>query len=209
MTLQAAIVTLYIVKSYSTDIHGQSQKWYQNKKPHISSLYHEQHGFITHKGTNLLRGNQISESTEEDMPVLFIAVISGGSFIERRKAIRQTWMKDCSLRKNVVCKFFTDTLNVKGKSLPNATIEKLRQESAENNNDLVLLNTPSGRNFAIRLLSVMDWAEDNFEFDYFLRIDDDHFLCLDRLLYELPFRPRERLYWGHLHCTPGEALLLL
>ena len=39
-----------------------------------------------------------------------------------------------------------------------------------------------------------------FEFDFFLRVDDDYFVCLDRLLKELPHRPKHGLYWGWLHC---------
>ena len=44
------------------------------------------------------------------------------------------------------------------------------------------------------------WAVQHYSFDFFLRIDDDHFLCLDRLLYELPHRPKQSLYWGFIHC---------
>ena len=53
-----------------------------------------------------------------------------------------------------------------------------------------------------------------FTYKYFLRIDDDHFLCVDHLLHELPHRPREALYWGFIHCRPNvvrvdEAWLML
>ncbi|XP_020632220.1 uncharacterized protein LOC110069101 [Orbicella faveolata] len=68
--------------------------------------------------------------------------------------------------------------------------------------------------FAERLLQTMDWAFKRYKFDFFLRIDDDHFLCLDRLLYELNFRPKQALYWGFVHCHPkiirvDEAWLIL
>ena len=39
-----------------------------------------------------------------------------------------------------------------------------------------------------------------FDFRYLLRIDDDYFLCLKRLLSELPTRPKKNLIWGHFHC---------
>ena len=42
----------------------------------------------------------------------------------------------------------------------------------------------------------------NYDFDYFLRVDDDYFICLDRLLKELPHRPKS-IYWGWVHCIPG------
>lgn len=35
-----------------------------------------------------------------------------------------------------------------------------------------------------------------------MRIDDDHFLCVDRLLRELRDRPKNGLYWGFVHCQP-------
>lgn len=60
----------------------------------------------------------------------------------------------------------------------------------------------------------MEWSLQRHKFDFFLRIDDDHFLCLDRLLYELNFRPKQALYWGFVHCRPkivrvDEAWLIL
>ena len=42
-----------------------------------------------------------------------------------------------------------------------------------------------------------------FDFRYLLRIDDDYFLCLKRLLLELPTRPKKNLIWGYFHCQAG------
>lgn len=68
--------------------------------------------------------------------------------------------------------------------------------------------------FAARLLWILQWVSSRNNFQYFLRIDDDHFLCLERLLAELPFRPTRALYWGFVHCKPtlvrvDEAWLIL
>ncbi len=49
---------------------------------------------------------------------------------------------------------------------------------------------------------MLKWVKDNYVFDFFLRIDDDQFLCLDRLVGELRFRPKTSLYWGFIHCYP-------
>lgn len=57
-----------------------------------------------------------------------------------------------------------------------------------------------GNNFSLRLLWMFKWIAKHQTFDFFLRIDDDHFLCLDRLLFELPSRPKQSLYWGFVHC---------
>eukprot|EP00794_Sanderia_malayensis_P009818 gene9818-10825_t len=136
-------------------------------------------------------------------PRLFVAILSAQNYSSRRQAIRETWMQDCDLNRGVVCKFFTDGLNERGDPIPDNITERLEDESKKNRNDLIILDTPSGVNFAIRLLALMEWGKENLEFDYLLRIDDDNFLCLDRLIEELPVRPRKRLYWGYLHCIRG------
>ena len=65
-----------------------------------------------------------------------------------------------------------------------------------------------------RLLYHMLWAVQNYDFDYFLRIDDDYFICLDRLLLEIPMPPRGMYHWGFVHCHPGlvrpdESIIML
>ena len=48
---------------------------------------------------------------------------------------------------------------------------------------------------------MIQWYIENYSsVQYFLRVDDDYFVCMDRLLYELPFRPDNGLYWGWTHC---------
>lgn len=42
-----------------------------------------------------------------------------------------------------------------------------------------------------------------YNFEFLLRVDDDYFVCLDRLTKEIVHRPQS-LYWGYFHCiTPG------
>lgn len=136
-------------------------------------------------------------------PVLLIAVMSAREYNERRQAIRETWFQECHSSLNVVCKFFTDAQDGRGDPIDDEIIKDLSEESANNRGDLVLLNTPSGTNFSLRLLALFEWANRSLKFDYLLRIDDDQFLCLERLLAELPYRPRKRLYWGYTHCHQG------
>ncbi|CAN0354690.1 unnamed protein product [Ectocarpus sp. 6 AP-2014] len=40
-------------------------------------------------------------------------------------------------------------------------------------------------NFGVRLLEAMRWMSHHYTFDFFLRLDDDYFLCLERMLNEL------------------------
>ena len=69
--------------------------------------------------------------------------------------------------------------------------------------DIELQPLKGGREFGYRFLNHIKWAMAKFNFQYLLRIDDDYFLCLKRLLSELPNRPRERLVWGSYHCEVG------
>lgn len=62
-----------------------------------------------------------------------------------------------------------------------------------------------GWEFGPRFLKQIQWAMAKFDFQYLLRIDDDYFVCLKRLLAELPMRPKENLIWGNFHCRPGNT----
>ena len=162
-----------------------------------------------HSKNNFVWQTMSETANEKDKPVLLVAIISAREYKERRHAVRETWLQDCDSDRNVICRFFTDAQDGRGDPIDNEAINKLNEESANNRGDLVLLNTPSGTNFALRLLALFEWANKTLEFDFLLRIDDDHFLCLDRLLAELPYRPRNRLYWGHVHCNQGKVTYLL
>lgn len=95
----------------------------------------------------------------------------------------------------------------------------LRKEAADHG-DLVFMDIEPGMNFALKLLWSMRWMSEHFTFDFFLRLDDDYFLCLSRLLHELEEtlagtdRPLN-VYAGHRYCNKhgktriDEAYLLL
>ena len=87
-------------------------------------------------------------------------------------------------------------------------------QEKNNNNDLVYMSTKDGINFSIKLLWMLNWFKNRYEVEYFLRLDDDYFLCLDRLLLELPQRQQHGLYWGYIHCEKSavrvdESFLML
>ena len=216
---QGFLLACYILRSYSADIFGM-QIWryngkYGNTPQRIvgfdytqvlksSAEHHKRFPNVLTQQQNKGQDELTLPPIRTKTPTLLIGVVSGMFFLERRNAIRDSWMKDCDPLRHVHCRFFTDGQNVKGEPLDNATLEKLDQESLSHNGDLVILQGPSGRNFAVRLLNMMAWAVENFKFDFFLRVDDDHYICMDRLLKELPHRPQERLYWGHVHCVQSK-----
>lgn len=57
------------------------------------------------------------------------------------------------------------------------------------------------RIFGIRFLYQIIWAKAKFDFAYMLHMDDDYFLCLEKLKAELYHRPRKTLVWGSYHCS--------
>lgn len=132
--------------------------------------------------------------------IIFIGIISAPHLIFRRNALRRSWLKECK-RKGIPCLFFTDNQDMHGNKLPLHIHVPLHQEQLIHG-DLILAESPGGVNFARRYLWILNWANARYQFKYFLRVDDDYFVCINRLLLELPHRRRKKLYWGHVHCTP-------
>lgn len=141
--------------------------------------------------------NDASSRLNKDMKYssfLVIGVLSKLENIEKRDVIRKSWFKDCYDNPDkVVCRFFTDPIS-------NSNDTKY-QEEKDTNRDIINLPFKNGSySFGMRLIWMLLFFMKNFRFDFFLRIDDDYFLCLDRLIKELPFRPKHGLCWGYLHC---------
>ncbi|CAM9172828.1 unnamed protein product [Scytosiphon promiscuus] len=146
--------------------------------------------------------------------LLVIAVVSARS--ERREAIRVSWAEWGDQR--VEIRFFTEAPSGSGPHAE-ATAAALEEEAAAHG-DLVFMDIDPGMNFAPKLLWAMRWMSDRFTFDFFLRLDDDYFLCLDRLLNELDATLASaqqplNVYAGHRYCGEwgrvriDEAYLLL
>lgn len=102
---------------------------------------------------------------------------------DRRKAIRETWAKWADDR--VVLRFFTEPPN---QGIGDESVEEIAARLGEESltyGDVVLQDIGTGMNFGLKLLSAMKWMSDHYSFDFFLRLDDDYFLCLERLLEDL------------------------
>ena len=48
----------------------------------------------------------------------------------------------------------------------------------------------------------MVFALTHYDFEYFLRMDDDYFFCLENLLHEVPLPMIKQFHWGWVHCIP-------
>jgi len=141
------------------------------------------------------------KTTKKKELLLFVGIHSAPSRTDRRNAIRETWMMECQCNVHAVCMFFTDGQDEKGKK-----IEGDEKSSLENEvrvyKDILLADVPGGFNFAVKYLWMLQWADRNYKFRYFLRLDDDYFICFRKLMLELEFfRPKEKFQWGWLHCS--------
>ncbi|CAN0428880.1 unnamed protein product [Pylaiella littoralis] len=121
------------------------------------------------------------EHAGQDLPkaLLVIAVVSIRPV--RRNAIRESWMAWADER--VQLRFFTE-IPMESNRHYQETLDALQAES-DAHGDLVLMDINPGMNFALKLLWAMRWMSQQFTFHFFLRLDDDYFLCLRRLLDEL------------------------
>ncbi|XP_022791584.1 uncharacterized protein LOC111330874 [Stylophora pistillata] len=125
--------------------------------------------------------------------LLLVTVGSAPQRFDRRQAIRDTWWKYCN-QKKVKCVFFTDGI------IKNQTLLTLLLQEKNSYKDLELQPLPAGVQFGQRFLNSIKWATAKFDFNYLLKLDDDYLICLNRLLFELPLRPKRNLVWGHFHC---------
>ena len=144
-------------------------------------------------GKTYSRGNKTfltlttsDENRQKKRLKLVVAILSAPIRFDRREGIRRTWMKQCT-SEEVVCRFFTDSLS----DMEQKVQSVLANESAKYG-DIEFMPIPKGYNFGLRLLWLMEWSLERFEFDFYLRMDDDYFVCLKRLLFEIPFRPQKR-----------------
>ena len=116
-------------------------------------------------------------------------------------------MSQFNFQVTIQCVFMTDSPDESTDIGKEVLKEKLKYEDVE------FQNLQGGVEFGKRYLYHLVWAVQNFEFDYFLRMDDDYFLCLDRLINELPMPPQKMYHWGYVHCIknivrPEESIIL-
>ena len=78
------------------------------------------------------------------------------------------------------CLFFTDKVSPKNKYYASLEEEKKLHK------DMRFQPLRGGIEFGVRFLYHMVWATSHYDFDYFVRVDDDYFFCLERFLWEVP-----------------------
>ena len=125
---------------------------------------------------------------------LFIAVISAPFRLDRRTAVREGYASTVN-NFPIAFRFFTDALELEPQVRKDLVKEK------EMHKDLEMIPTKGGYWLTHRYLHALFWAFKHYDFMFFLKTDDDYFLCLDNLNNDLKHRKQEKLlYWGHLRC---------
>ena len=179
-------------------------KWRDERRKFSNNNFENENNYNDNDDYDNRHDERKSPSSQRKSILMFIAILSAPNRIHRRNALRRSWLRQCK-EHNTSCYIFTDSLDTYGNPLPDEVIVALEQERFLNK-DLILTGSPGGVNFATRYLWIINWANRNYKFDFLLRVDDDYFICMDRLFLELPYRKVIRkLYWGYVHCyPPGE-----
>lgn len=151
--------------------------------------------------------SQRKATANDNHVLLFISVGSAPRNRELRDAARSTYLNGLD-GDSVSYRFFTDEDVSRGRE-DHLIWDNVVQE-VKHYEDVVQMHgihggygTADGNVFGLRGLWQMRWALDEYSFDYYLRIDDDSYLCLQRLLFELKDAPRKNLFWGRFWCRPG------
>ncbi|KAL9979936.1 hypothetical protein ACROYT_G008457 [Oculina patagonica] len=109
--------------------------------------------------------------------LLLVIVNSAPHKSDRRQAIRSTWWRHCT-HSQVKCVFVTDGI-IKERDKRIHLVQERNQFQ-----DMEFQPLRGGLEFGLRFLNQIKWAKANFDFQYILKVDDDYFVCLKRLISE-------------------------
>ena len=153
--------------------------------------------------------NKTFHDSQRIKSYLFVGIFSRISSKDRRNIIRKTWLKYCEISLKCAYKFLLDRNTQSDYPYAKKVTDLSIGESKSNNNDTILLKSFAGTNFGQRMYQLMDWLHKNYDFEYFLGLDDDHYVCLNKIMYELKGKDQKNLYWGKQVCGKGEFLILI
>ena len=124
---------------------------------------------------------------------LVVIVLSGVNQRKRRDSLRSTWMSKVRLARSVKFVFCIGT-----RGLSDSDSSSLHHESNQYLDMLLLPDLKeSYYNLTRKLLHSLVWADNNIEFNYLMKCDDDTFVWLEPLVEELSKHGTSNsLYWG-------------
>ena len=126
---------------------------------------------------------------------LVVMVMSAFANQDKRNAIRSTWTKSyVNSEKKFYLKFVIGTLQ-----LNSSKKDMLLAEESLHHDILILPDLYDAYNtLTMKVLQCLTWIDDNLNYSYVLKVDDDCFVRLDLIEKELTQRfSKQGLYWGH------------
>lgn len=136
---------------------------------------------------NVDREYNIMENSKLKIPDLIILVLSSPTNFEKRRVIRNTWLKLDNLKSQE--KRFKHYFVIGSWSTNADNILRLSSEQSQYNDLLILPMQDSYANLTLKVLTSFVWLRDQldvgFNFKYVLKCDDDSFVRLDNLIHEL------------------------
>ncbi|XP_005986056.1 beta-1,3-galactosyltransferase 6 [Latimeria chalumnae] len=121
---------------------------------------------------------------------LVVLITTGPKYTERRSIIRSTWLS--THEPDILCRFVIGTTGLLQEDLQNLELENARHH------DLLLLPDlkDSYENLTNKILHMYSWLDQNVNFKFVLKADDDTFARLDVIKEELQTKEPKKLYWG-------------
>lgn len=125
---------------------------------------------------------------------LLVLVLTGPGNVERRNAMRSTWLNTTRFNTAVSRRFVIGTAN-----LPRETGELLEQEQNLNGDMLFLEDFKDEYSqLTQKLLKALMWISVHVQCSFVMKVDDDTFARLDVIVHELKekYDATDNLYWG-------------
>lgn len=125
---------------------------------------------------------------------LLTLIMTGPFFIDKRNAIRETWLKNNPV--DTKHYFVIGTKNIPRHSLADLNREQQKYK------DLLLMREfeDSYDNLSIKLLHMITWAYENIDFKFLFKADDDTFARIDNMFDALQDEVYDKfLYWGYFY----------
>ncbi|GJQ11462.1 hypothetical protein GpartN1_g3253.t1 [Galdieria partita] len=137
---------------------------------------------------------------------IFIAIGSAPENRNRRDACRRSWLSwRCP---NIAYRFFTEHNTAENEQSVSLIVER------QTFRDIEFQPFPRGREVmqGARFLHQASWALSHYEFDFYLKIDDDTLLCVQKLQ-DMLGEKRNKFFWGKYWCKqdrsyPDESFML-
>ncbi|XP_048585497.1 uncharacterized protein LOC125568097 [Nematostella vectensis] len=173
-----------------------AQSWMRNKtSPRSENAFSDRTNDREERAEN---STSSADFIKKIKVTVFMGIITAPKRVDRRTAIRETWLTTLDHYSEIGMRFFTDGLGLSKNETLALQLEQTKY------GDLEFLPLKGGVRFTYRLLWMMFLALEKYDFKFILKTDDDYFVCLEHLNFDIRFRLQEKLLvWGWFHCEGG------